>query len=276
MVDSMPQEQPRGAATFLLSRSELQAILTLAEIAVFPGFSSEDPIGDLAPEQEAYGIICGERALRARGQAFVDEQGELRIQNQLLEAIGVCAYASNMLVITRFPVGEKIGSRFVVYHLDDHYVSLFLPENMLFLFTVYGGRQQVVEDICRLCASKEVTNTSETFIISEASLAQLRQIVDADTITLAEKILKQEHIDERLGQAFLSLLRNPYELIILQAVKSIGDDELSIQTTLIFHDGDYSWGVYEQELTEENDQKSFVVSRLQLADSLETIMDMHW
>ncbi len=219
---------------FLISRAELQAILSLAQVSHFPGLQPQDPaLGELSPEQEAYGILCGERALRARGLAFIDPEGTLRIHNDLLRAVGVCAWAPNMLTVTHFPPQSDQAAQFSIFHLDDDYVAHLLPDPALFQFNIYPHRQAVVEDLCRLCPQPQAPTSVPAFQVPADVLQRVQQAADASQPDQALALLGEAGVAPESATAFIEVLSKPHTTLIFQALQRPDPDTLTIQSATI-------------------------------------------
>ena len=76
----------------LLSREELLLLLDLLQANTIPGLEV-DPFGELNDAQRQLAIVWAGRALRARELAQLNEAGELMVHDDLLTAVGTCAYA---------------------------------------------------------------------------------------------------------------------------------------------------------------------------------------
>ena len=236
---------------FILSFAELKAILTLVGIQAFPDLEDQDPaLGRLTSEQEAYGLLCGERALRARGFAFINEEGALRIRNDILEAIGVCAFAPDMLVVTYLPSSRATGQRFTLFHLDDHYVSHYLPEPALHLFTTYANREAAIHDLAGLVPQPETTTPQIAFRISETALKDIQTAIDAGDSARARTYLPTEIQNQAGASVFLQDLASPHVAVFVQAVHRVEQDSITIQTGMVIGTQDRLWLIAEQESEE--------------------------
>ncbi len=219
---------------FLISRAELQAILSLAQVSHFPGLQSQDPaLGELSPEQEAYGILCGERALRARGLAFIDPEGSLRIHNDLLRAVGVCAWAPNMLTVTHFPPQSDQAAQFSIFHLDEDYVAHVMPDPALFQFNIYPHRQAVIEDLCHLCPQPQAPASVPAFQVPSHILKQVQQATEASQSDRALALLGQVGVAQEAATALVQLLIQPHTTLVLQALQRPDPDTMTIQSATI-------------------------------------------
>jgi hypothetical protein len=276
MANTAPETTPI-LNSFLLSRAELQAVLALVEIDAFPGLTPDDPVGKLTPEQEAYGIICGERALRARGLAFINEQGEIRISNELLEVIGVCAYASNMLVVTHFPPGGNTARQFAISHLDEHYAShITTPEGALHLLTRYDGKEQVATDICRLFESVKFPEESAIISLSEDALRRIRELVEGGNATQARIMMKEGDVDVSAGEKFISFLERSHDMVVLQAVRRVDVDAISLQTATFLYSQQAIWIATEQDVIDKNQKAEFTVRHTTIPQIKKLIVAMTW
>jgi len=266
---------PTALDSFFLSRAELKAILTLVEIDAFPDLEEKDPaLGQLTPEQEAYELICGERALRARGLAYINEAGELRIHNDLLEAIGVCAFAPAMLVVTSISPDGAASRRFTIFHLDDHYVSQMITEPALHLFTKYVNRQAVIDELMRLFP-KSTEGDQASLQLPETSLNEARQAAEKGDIALAKRLLVQANAPEAAVDAFLAFLQHPHATVFFHAIQRVDSDSISIQTATSLASERCLWAVIEQDGSDV-EERCFDVRRVDMEAYSHVLDTLSW
>src|SRR5512145_1990409 len=113
----------------LLSREELLFVLNLLQAGFIPGLD-DDPLGELTAEQQAFALTVAGRALRARELAQQHPDGQWVVHNNLLLAVGGCAYAQGIISVYHWPSNSALPRRFFGHLRENQAIAHTRPADV--------------------------------------------------------------------------------------------------------------------------------------------------
>ncbi|MEM7800880.1 MAG: hypothetical protein AAF633_16935 [Chloroflexota bacterium] len=112
-----------------LTREEVKLILNLIGRRFILGLADE-PAKEIAEEAAKYGLVYAGRSLRARGLArLMEDEGEkkLRIREDVLRMVAVCAQPQVSFVYSHVPEGSRIGEMVFAHLNGESIIRHYLP-----------------------------------------------------------------------------------------------------------------------------------------------------
>lgn len=212
-INSAPTAAP---INLILTREELALMVRLFERPTFLGLDA-DPMGELTDAQEAYGFVYAERSLRARELARISPEGQLQIQSDLLNAVGICTFAQKSFVASRF-TSDGASDRLIIHTLADQAVALSNPGAALYRLVTLAGRTAILEQLVAACLLKPEAqaDTSYTLQLSAETLAAARQAAQQQDRTATISALVSDANFQETAQAaceqLATTLIQPYAL----------------------------------------------------------------
>lgn len=240
-------------SAFLLSREELVLLLRLLDANSVLGLDT-DPLGALTDQQFATGLIYAERALRARQLAMLDEKGNLKVQSDLLKAIGTCAYPHKSLAIHCFPETDSAPSRyFFHWRSDKSAVVHSIPQDALHLLTSLADEESLLTTAVSVCRCKAVSKDVVADINLESEvLANARSIIAKGDAASAEKLLIENNANHKSATALVKILSTPHSLAVIHFLSPRPEDTLASREVTILHNAETAWLMTQSESNAEN------------------------
>lgn len=238
----------------LLSREELLFVLQQLDATTIPGLES-DPLGDLTPEGQTLALTVAERALRARGLVQLASTAAdlavrpVRVDQQLLTMIGVCAYSQRAIFL--YHRGREAGSsgRYFGHIRSDNtageqgdiVIGHTLPAPDLHRLTRFPSRTDLFADLLTSCACAEVRSGAHEFTLPFSVFQRVQETTDTSERETAQQFLLESNVSEASAAAFVELFAEDYQLSILQMVQQQADNTVTQREFLLFHAKDTTW-----------------------------------
>ena len=237
----MANENAGQPVNLLLSREELLFILNLLQAQFIPGLDP-DPLGELTPEQRPLALTVAGRALRARELAQVQTDGEWVLHNNLLAAIGSCAYAQSVISVFHWPPnGGDTPTRYFGHIRGDDIVAHTRPEDVLHRFALLPSQEQLMAEILTLCNYENgVAATTLELTVPSAVFAEVRELAGGDTAKAVELLVSHGATSET-AKAFVDTLAGSPSVSILQTLKQQEDGAVQKQDLTLLQSGHQAW-----------------------------------
>lgn len=260
-MNNLPPPQNHVPLLYL-SFDEIVYLCTLLNRPPFLGLGV-DLYESITPEQRAYGLICAERSLRARGVARLDETGSIQVQNDLLNAIGTAAYAQQTYILQQVST-DAVLNRISTYVLEDQITLLFSPASMIIGIVVLPSREQMIAEMVAFCLPAGPTIASEgqhQFVVSGELLESIRQAAATDSATIAAQ-LGAEKVPPASAKSFATTVSTPHSVAMVHVVTPQTEDRTAVQQFSVIQNEDSAWLAVETPDTTENGKVSYAVSTL--------------
>lgn len=233
----MSANLPATDTRVLLSYNELLVILRLLGAGGLPG-AGPDPLGELSAEQQAYGLMVAERALRARELARSDEGGGLLVQRGVLELVGSCVLAQGTLIVTHVHTGDGRAAQWFGHRLDATFVAHLLPDPVLHQFTQVGDRDGLVKLIGDLSAWPDCpADSAASLVLPGEVIAAVREQAPQNRAAAAELLVAAD-AEGASAAALLDVLAQPYGVTVIQAIHRRDADAAAVASvTVLSHAG---------------------------------------
>ena len=227
----------------LLSREELLLLLDLLQANTIPGLEV-DPFGELNDAQRQLAIVWAGRALRARELAQLNEAGELMVHDDLLTAVGTCAYADKAIFAFHWHAGAKIAAPYFGHMRGDDVVVHIRPEDVLHQFTILPSKEELLTQLLDFCNYENTLDISEQSFemrVTNKSFVQAREAVDNDDEERAVRLLVKNGAERETAVSFISTLTNTPSISILQTLKKDESDAMRKNDFTIIQNDEYTW-----------------------------------
>ncbi len=224
-----------------LSREELLLVLDLLQVTSIPGLDT-DPFGELDEAQRQLALIWAGRALRARGLAQVNDEGELTVHSALLTAVGVCAYSNNALFAFHWPSNGETPVRYFGHMRGDDIAVHTRPEDVLHLFALLPSKEELLSQVFAFCECEDVPG-AHTFemTVSNDDFVQARELANNGEAEQAVELLTGSGGEGETAVAFIATLANSPRISILQTLKQDGDDAVQKSDFTVVQNDEYAW-----------------------------------
>lgn len=228
---------PGADARVLLSYNELLVILRLLGAGGLPGVGA-DPLGELSADQQAYGLLVAERALRARELARGDEGGGLLVQRGVLELVGSCVLAQGTLIATHVHTGDGRAAQWFGHRLDATFVAHLLPDPVLHQFTQVGDRGGLVKLFGDLAGWPDCPAApAAPLVLPGEIIAAVRERAPQNR-EAAAALLAAANAEGASATALLDVLAQPYGVTVVQAIHRRDADAAAVASvTVLSHTG---------------------------------------
>ncbi|MBK8796199.1 MAG: hypothetical protein IPM07_07385 [Anaerolineales bacterium] len=230
-----------------LSFDEIFYLCSLLDRPPFVGLGVAGYSEEVTLEQRAYGLICAERSLRARGIARFDQTGNIQIQNDILNAVGIAAYAEQTYVlqkITEDSVLDQISS----YVLADQAMLLFNPSPMIYGIVILPDREQLIAEMTAYSLPLETTESSHQqhkFLVSKEMLERIQQVSSPMPSNLLVSQLQMEGVPVNSAHAFAETMEKNHTLTSIHVIIPQSQDRTSVQQITVVQSSKIGWLVVE-------------------------------
>lgn len=224
--------------SLVLSREEVLAVLHLIGLSTIPGLG-EEPIANLTAEQQAFGLIVAERALRARGLAVINEEGRLLVQSTVLQLVAACAFPAQSLYVTRIAAPGGVATQLIAHQREGLWAIHDRPESVLHAFQA-AERWSVVWDVIRsFCGwPNQRPNADGVLTVVNQTLATSRELATSGRVDEARLALLATGNRPDAVERMIDLLAHAHTVSVVQHVKPSSPDAVAIQSVTTLHRGD--------------------------------------
>ncbi len=230
----------------LLSREELLLISKLIDAQSMFGLETADPEIQLNEDQVAYGIVCAERALRARGMAIIDEQKRLKINQDVLLMVAVCAYPAQSVFLHQSK-NDQPTFRYYAHQQNGIYVSHQFPSPALHFFNKLPDANTLLDqsaDFCTRGADEKVTTLN--FIIEPDTFEKARLAGNKKAEGEVTEILSKA-VDNTLAiQLFGATLLSDYLITFVHVLNNLPDGKIAKQQFTVLAEPQACWLITER------------------------------
>jgi hypothetical protein len=237
----MNDQNVAAPVNILLSREELLFVLNLLQAEFMPGLDP-DPLGDLTAEQQALALTVAGRALQARELARLHPTGEWVVHNNLLMAVGACAYAQGTISIYHWPPGGAWPSRFFACVRENDVVAHTRPADVLHQFSLLSSKDELIAQALAVCAYQDgPVSQPQELTVSTADFVKVRELTGAGDAAGAVDLLVANGVSSETAQAFVATLAGSPRVSILQALKQPANAPVQKQDFTVLQNGQHSW-----------------------------------
>jgi hypothetical protein len=237
----MDNENRMEPINLLLSREELLFALNLLEAQFIPGLDP-DPLGELTAEQRPLALTVAGRALRARELAQVQENGEWLLHNDLLTAIGGCAYAQSLISVYHWSPTADTPARYFGHIRGNNIVAHTRPEDVLHRFTLLPSREQLASQVLAFCGyDNGAASPTLELSLPAAALGQVRELAVAGERAKAEETLAEHSVAPDTAKAFVDILAASPKISILQTLKQQEEGAVQKQDLTLLQNDHQAW-----------------------------------
>jgi hypothetical protein len=236
----MAENENLEAVELLLAREELLYVLSLFSVDTIPGIE-DDPAGNLTPEQQAVALRVAERALRARQLAWLRDDGQLMLHNDLLSAVGACAYSQSALMIYHWQAGQTLPTPFFVHIREGDIVVHTRPADVLHQFSRFPASADLLQQVLTICEYRETpANGSYETVLPGPLLGQAQEMAGNGAKAPAVDLLAANGFSRDGAQALVNTLAAENRASNLQLAKQ-KDGQIHQQDYLLLQDEQYTW-----------------------------------
>lgn len=250
--------------TIQLSDEELRLILYLTKLTDFPWLDEAalDPM--LSDEQQAYGMMVAERALRSRKLARLNEDGALRIREDLLRLIGICAYAESSLYLTQILLPESVGVRFAVHQNGNERVFYQQPQPALHQFGRLGDWDEVIDGFVQRLGWPQngESELDDALLVPADLLATVRAEAFEDREIAYDQLVAAGTPDPP-AERLIDFLSKPHQLSVFQQIRRLGE-ELHLQAVTLLYTKEAQWLAVE--VASDNDRHHYRLQPISAAE----------
>lgn len=235
-LESAPQQ-----VNIVLSRDELLFLLQAVKADFILGLDSE-PMGDRSPEQQEIALTVAGRALQARGLVSKLDSGEIIVHNNLLEAIGTCAYPQQTLSIYHWPADSESTTRYFAHLRAGTVVAHLRPQDVLHLISKLPSKEYLIEQVLNLCkCSENLLDKDIHLSLRNADLTTVRTLAEEGKTQAAIDLLAQQGIQPETSTPFVEALTHRPHISIVQILKQQQNNTLARNECTIIQNERYSW-----------------------------------
>lgn len=239
----MAETNTRQIVEVILSREELALILTLIRADTIPGLEA-DPLGELTSEQRNLGLIFAERALRARELARLGANGQLLVQNALLNMVGACAFAQTSVLVQHHFPDQHPPAQYFGHIREGILVAHTLPDQALHRLALVPDRTALIEQIISVCQASNLPRTAAVEMrVSRAALAQVREAAAQNQAAGAAILVQQGAVVES-ARLFAQALAAPHHLSVIQIIQIHPQDQMHLWDLTLVHSDQTAWLAY--------------------------------
>lgn len=258
---------------FLLSKEELTLLLRLLDTNFILGLDP-DPLGALTEQQQAVGLIGAERALRSRQLAMLDEKGSLKVQNDLLQVVGTCAYPHKSLAIHYFSEVNSTPSRYFFYWRNDKSAVVHtIPQDALHLLALLEDETALLNAAVSVCQCNVASKDGMVDInLTSEVLTAVRSIAMKGDAESATKLLIENNVNRESAVALIKLLSAPYSLTVIYFLTPRPENTLASREVTILCNAEIAWLMTQTESNTDN--STFVLQQISGEELLVYLRDM--
>ena len=225
---------------FLLSQDELVYILSLLSVTTLPGLE-DDPAGEMTPEQQAVAHRVASRGLRARLLASLREDGEVVLQNNLLAAVGTCAFSQHAIFVNHWAINQTLPTPFFAHIRENNTVVHTRPADVLHFFALLPAATDLLQQILSFCEYTDAPASNPyTLKLPSALLTQVREKAEMGAKADAVNLMTATGNVAESAQAFGDTLATQYRASSVQLAKQ-KNGQTEQQDILLLQDNQYRW-----------------------------------
>jgi len=246
-----------------LSSDEIIYLCSLLDRPPFVGLGVAAYNEEVTSEQRAYGLICAERSLRARGMALFDETGNIQIQNDILNAVGIAAYAEQTYVLQRM-TEDSILDQISAYVLAEQTMLLFNPSPMVYGIVILPDREQLIVELTAFSLPVDIAESRQQhrFPVSGVVLERIQQTSKPTLASLLITQLQTEGVPDNAAQDFSETMEKSHTIAAIHVIIPQSEDRTSVQQFTVVQSRDFGWLVVESPTKSPDSPSTYEVSSL--------------
>jgi hypothetical protein len=263
----MDHENATESINLLLSREELLFILNLLEAQFIPGLDP-DPLGEFTSEQRLLALTVAGRALRARELAQVYASGEWILHNNLLTAVGGCAYAHSVISVVHWSSPGDAPARCFGHIRDTDIVIHARPQDVLHRFTLLSSKEQLLTRLMAFCEYHEAAAAAALELsVASAVFGQARELAATGQAAQAIELLVGQGAVSEAATGLVDTLAGLPKVSILQTLKQQEDGAVQKQDLTLLQNSHHAWLV-----TASPDETALLQAKTTTKTELETLL----
>lgn len=225
----------------LLSREELLFVLNLLQTGFIPGLDN-DPLGKLTAEQQALALTIAGRALWARELAQLHPDGQWVVHNNLLLAVGGCAYAQRIISVYHWPVNGTLPRRFFGHLWENNIVIHTRPADVLHRFSLLPSKEQLISQVLAACDLEGGSAAPpQELAVSSADFVKIRELAGRGDTTGAVDLLVTHGTSLETARAFVSTLADSARVSILQILHQVANGTVHKRDFTVLQNSQQTW-----------------------------------
>ena len=227
--------------SFLLSREELILLLDLLEIESIPGLDP-DPLGELSDDQRALALIWAGRALQARELATVADDGSLLVNEQLLTAVGTCAYWETAVTVFHWSAPGSTPQRLFGYVGNGKVTTHARPAGVLHRVSTLPTAADLINELMTFnqCQSLPETPNAQ-FELAQDVFVQARELAESQDVEASEKVLSEGGLPEDNAKMITAVLSGKPRMSIWQIVQQAENGESTAHEYTLLQNDQAAW-----------------------------------
>lgn len=217
----------------VLSQEELIYVIGLLKGESIPGLDLQSFI-DLNQEEKELVLMITERALRARGLAAMDEEGQLLLNRQMLDLVTTCLMAEKGILCQFLPKGEGPGEGFNVFGNQGQWVAKWMVQPGLYSVITLPNEEQLLETVLAATSCQTLPGGSFTpLAFSEAVLAEGRRLAAENGVEPAARLWVDNGGDPQAAAAVAGLLHRVPDVAVIHLFNRKGEQAEVKSMTII-------------------------------------------
>jgi hypothetical protein len=212
----------------------ISAVVNRGPILALP-VDASDPISE---EQVRASLAAAERSLRLRDLVRTDAENALRVREDVLASVVICAAAQRIVTLNRVD-GQSRADSLNLYLSDEDAVAMTFPENGLRMLTRLRDAASVRWIIRESCLrDNSLAAQTGALVAADSAIAAAREAIRTGDHAAANAALTSAG-DQAATTAFVSALAGPHTVCAIHAILP-GKDQVRIREFTVL-DGTTAW-----------------------------------
>jgi hypothetical protein len=227
-----------GPVNVVLTREEMALVARLLDRVWLIGHDP-DPAGPLSTEQERTALLAAERSLRARELAGVDDQGQLRIRTDVLNALAIALFADVHLQFVTVTADGARRDRLIVRALGPEAVAQTTPAPALHRFLSLPGRETLPRFLAQAALGTPDLEADDDLAFSAPAdrLRAARASADRGDASGVLAALGREPAETAFAHALVA----PHQLTVIHVLAPLAGDQVAKQELTVLRTDQAAW-----------------------------------
>lgn len=184
----MDESTRRDLRRFVLSHEEFAFLFGL--FGVRPVLGVEDsPLIGLPADQAESALRAASHGLLARGLVRTNAEGDVVVENKLLELLGTCAHPVRLVTVYHWAPTANLPAPLFIYRRDNSYTLQLRPDPALLELIAAPSPEMVIDAILRFCGGDDGIEAQPVEMhITQGDFLALRSFVEQGDIAAAESL----------------------------------------------------------------------------------------
>lgn len=223
----------------VLSQEELIYVIGLLKGESIPGLDLQSFI-DLEQDEKELVLMITERALRARGLAAMDEEGQLLLNRQMLDLVTTCLIAEKGILCQFLPKGEGPGEAFNVFGNQGQWVAKWMVQPGLYSVVTLPNQDQLLEAVTAATSCQNLKSGAFTpLTLSETVLVEGRRLAAEQKTAEAARLWVENGGDPQGAAEVAGLLSRVPDVAVIHLFTRKGE-QAEVKSMTIIQDSQCS------------------------------------